>query len=505
MSDASVSHVVHADTPDPRRWFALVVIGIAQLMVILDASIVNIALPHASLPKALGGLAIAQKNYQWAITAYTLTFGGFLLLGGRVGDYMGRKKSFLIGLLGFAGASLLGGLAQNQQWLFGARALQGLFGALLAPAALSLISVTFTDSKERARAFGVYGALAGVGGAIGLIAGGLLTQYLSWRWCLFVNTPMAIIAFTLAIPNVKESKVEGHPHYDVPGALSATAGMLSVVFGVSQASTDGWGSTSAWPFLVLGAVLLAVFFVIQSRITSPLLPLRLITDRVRAGAFLAQLFVGLGLFGMFLFMTFYFQDIEQYSAVKTGLLFMPFSVGVILAAGFTSQLLPKIGPRLLASTGSFMAAAGMFYLSFIKVDSSYVSSVMPAMIVTSVGLGIAFVSIASTALFNVRPQDTGAASAVLTTSQQIGGSFGTAISNTIVVSSGTAFLVAALHSHPSANAHAKLLLMATAHVHGYDESFRFGALMLLLAAVSFFALVNIDRDHLGQHDEAVTP
>jgi EmrB/QacA subfamily drug resistance transporter len=504
MSDASVSHVVHADTPDPRRWFALVVIGIAQLMVILDASIVNIALPHASLPKALGGLAIAQKNYQWAITAYTLTFGGFLLLGGRVGDYMGRKKSFLIGLLGFAGASLLGGLAQNQQWLFGARALQGLFGALLAPAALSLISVTFTDSKERARAFGVYGALAGVGGAIGLIAGGLLTQYLSWRWCLFVNTPMAIIAFVLAIPNVKESKVEGHPHYDVPGALSATAGMLSVVFGVSQASTKGWGYSYAWPFLVLGAVLLAIFFLIQARITSPLLPLRLITDRVRAGAFLAQLFVGLGLFGMFLFMTFYFQDIEQYSAVKTGLLFMPFSVGIILAAGFTSQLLPKIGPRLLATSGTLMAAVGMLYLSFIKVDSSYLSSVMPAMIVTSVGLGMAFVSIASTALFNVRPEDTGAASAVLTTSQQIGGSFGTALSNTIVVSSGTAFLVAALRAHPSASARAKLLFMATAHVHGYDESFRFGALMLLLAAVSFFALVNIDRDHLGQHDEAAT-
>jgi EmrB/QacA subfamily drug resistance transporter len=418
---------------------------------------------------------------------------------------MGRKKSFLIGLLGFAGASLLGGLAQNQQWLFGARALQGLFGALLAPAALSLISVTFTDSKERARAFGVYGALAGVGGAIGLIAGGLLTQYLSWRWCLFVNTPMAIIAFCLAIPNVKESKVVGHPHYDVPGALSATVGMLSVVFGVSQASTQGWGSTSAWPFLLLGALLLAIFFVIQSRITSPLLPLRLITDRVRAGAFLAQLFVGLGLFGMFLFMTFYFQDVEQYSAVKTGLLFMPFSVGIILAAVVASQLLPKIGPRPLATAGTLMAAAGMFYLSFIKVDSSYIASVMPAMIVTSLGLGMAFVSIASTALFNVRPQDTGAASAVLTTSQQIGGSFGTAISNTIVVSSGTAFFVAALKAHPSATARAKVLLKATAHVHGYDESFRFGALMLLLAALSFFALVNIDRHHLGQHDEAMIP
>ena len=244
---------------------------------------------------------------------------------------------------------------------------------------------------------------------------------------------------------------------------------------------------------------------IQSRIKSPLLPLRLITDRVRAGAFLAQLLVGLGLFGMFLFMTFYFQDVEQYSAVKTGLLFMPFSVGVILAAGFASQLLPKIGPRPLATGGTLMAAAGMFYLSFIKVDSSYVGSVMPALIVTSLGLGLAFVSIASTALFNVRPQDTGAASAVLTTSQQIGGSFGTAISNTIVVSSGTAFLVGALKAHPSATARAQLLLKAAAHVHGYDDSFRFGALMLALASLAFFALVNIDRHHLAQHDEAAIP
>jgi predicted MFS family arabinose efflux permease len=279
--------------------------------------------------------------------------------------------------------------------------------------------------------------------------------------------------------------------------------MLSVVFGVSQASTDGWGSTSAWPYLVLGAVLLVVFFVIESRIKEPLLPLRLITDRVRAGAFLAQLFVGLGLFGMFLFMTFYFQNVEQYSAVKTGLLFMPFSLGIIVAAGMTSQWLPKIGPRPLATAGNLMAALGMLYLSFIKVDSSYVSSVMPAMIVTSLGLGVAFVSIASTALFNVRPEDTGAASAVLTTSQQIGGSFGTAIANTIVVSSGTAFMVAALKAHPSISSKAKLLVIATSHVHGYDESFRFGSLMLFIAALAFFGLVNIDKDHLAQHDEAV--
>jgi len=494
------NNVVHAEAPDPRRWFALFVIAIAQLMVILDSSIVNIALPHAALPKSLGGLGISTHNYQWAVTAYTLTFGGFLLLGGRIGDYVGRKKAFLIGLVGFAGASLLGGLAQSQQWLFGARALQGVFGALLAPAALSLISVTFTDSKERAKAFGVYGALSGVGAAIGLIAGGLLTQYLSWRWCLFVNTPMALIALFLAIPNVKESKVEGHPHYDVPGALTATVGMVAVVYGVSQASTHSWGSIDAWPFIVAGAGLLAVFFVIEAQVKQPLLPLRLLADRVRAGAYLTQLLVALALYGMFLWITFYFQDIHQFSAVKSGLLFMPFSLGVILAAGVTSQLLPKIGPRPVATVGCLMSAVGMFLLSQLTTTSSYYSHVMPSTIITSLGLGLAFVSLASTALFNVEGRDTGAASAVLSSSQQIGGSFGTAIQNTIVVSSAGAFTAAALAKGKSVNQ----ALIAASQVHGYDEAFRFGALMFVIAAGVFYFLVNIDRHHLAQHDDAPT-
>jgi EmrB/QacA subfamily drug resistance transporter len=501
MSDSAVNNVVHADIPDPRRWFALVVIAIAQLMVVLDASIVNIALPHAALPRALGGLAIAPKNYQWAITAYTLTFGGFLLLGGRVGDYMGRKKAFLIGLVGFASASLLGGFSVNQQMLFGARALQGIFGALLAPAALSLISITFTDSKERAKAFGVYGALSGVGAAIGLIAGGLLTQYLSWRWCLFVNTPMAIIALFLAIPNVHESKVEGHPHYDVPGALTATLGMVSIVFGVSQASTYAWGSLSAWPYIALGVALLFVFFQIEARVKSPLLPLRLLTDRVRAGSYLSQIFVGLGLFGMFLFLTFYFQDVHQYSAVKSGLLYLPFSVGVILGAGAASQILPKFGPRLIATVGSLMGALGLLLLSFLAPNSSYLTRVMPAMIIGSLGLGVTFVAVASTALFNVRPEDAGAASAVLNTAQQIGGSFGTAIQNTIYVTSASAFVAAALR--PGLTRSSLIALHIAGAVHGYDLAFRFGALMVFLAAVSFYLFVNIDRHHLGQHDEVV--
>ena len=493
-------NVVPASAPDPRRWLALFVIAIAQLMVVLDASIVNIALPHAALPKALGGLNIARQNYQWAVTAYTITFGGFLLLGGRVGDYLGRKKAFLIGLTGFAAASLLGGFAQNQQWLFGARALQGVFGALLAPAALSLISVTFTDSKERAKAFGVYGALSGVGAAIGLIAGGLLTQYFSWRWCLFVNTPMAIFALLMAIPNVKESKVEGHPHYDVPGAITATLGMVGVVYGVSEASTKGWGSTSAWPFIVAGAVLLGVFLLIENYKKQPLLPLRLLADRIRGGAYLAQIFITLGLYGMFLFMTFYFQDVHGYSAVKSGLLFLPFSLGIIVSAGVTSQLLPKFGPRPLATIGAAMGAAGLYYLSMFHANSTYVAHVMPAMIVASLGMGFMFVSISSTALFNIAPEDTGAASAVLSTTQQVGGSFGTAIQNTIAVSSAAAFLTGVSKSDLANKAKA-ISIHNAALVHGYSEAFRFGSLMMVLAGVLFFLLVNIDRHHLGQHDE----
>jgi EmrB/QacA subfamily drug resistance transporter len=414
---------------------------------------------------------------------------------------MGRKKAFLIGLVGFASASLLGGFSVNQQMLFGARALQGIFGALLAPAALSLISITFTDSKERAKAFGVYGALSGVGAAIGLIAGGLLTQYLSWRWCLFVNTPMAIIALFLAIPNVHESKVEGHPHYDVPGALTATLGMVSIVFGVSQASTYAWGSLSAWPYIALGVALLFVFFQIEARVKSPLLPLRLLTDRVRAGSYLSQIFVGLGLFGMFLFLTFYFQDVHQYSAVKSGLLYLPFSVGVILGAGAASQILPKFGPRLIATVGSLMGALGLLLLSFLAPNSSYLTRVMPAMIIGSLGLGVTFVAVASTALFNVRPEDAGAASAVLNTAQQIGGSFGTAIQNTIYVTSASAFVAAALR--PGLTRSSLIALHIAGAVHGYDRAFRFGALMVFLAAVSFYLFVNIDRHHLGQHDEVV--
>jgi predicted MFS family arabinose efflux permease len=280
--------------------------------------------------------------------------------------------------------------------------------------------------------------------------------------------------------------------------------MLSVVFGVSKAAVDGWGATSAWPYMALGAALLVFFFILESRVKQPLLPLRLLSNRVRAGAYIAQLFVALGLFGMFLWLTFFFQRINGFTPLKSGLLFLPFSLSVIISAGSVSKLLPKYGPRLLATVGALMGSTGLFLLSFIKPDSSYLGHVMPAMIITALGIGMVFVSVSSTGLFNIQPQDTGAASAVISAAGQLGGSFGTAIQNTIAVSSATAFIASQLH-HPTLEFSSKAALLNAASVHGYDMALRFGSLMVFLAAVSFYILANIDRHHLGQHDEAPTP
>lgn len=476
-------------TPDPRRWFALVTIALAQLMVVLDSSIVNIALPHAQL-----ALHISDANRQWAITAYTLTFGGFLLLGGRISDFIGRKKAFMIGLGGFAFASLLGGLAWNQQALFAARGLQGVFGALLAPAALSLLSVTFTDAKERAKAFAVYGALSGVGAAIGLIMGGLLTQYANWRWCLLVNTPMAIIAIFLTRKNVRESRVtKGDTRYDVPGAITATGGMLAIVYGVSEASTKGWASTSALTFMLSGAALIGLFFFLETRVPHPLLPLRLF-NRIRGGAYLSSILAGMGIFGMFLFMTFYFQNIHGYSAVKSGLCFLPFSLCVIVSAGSASKLLPKIGPRPLATIGLIMAAFGLLYLSTLTATSSYATHVLPGLMLMSLGLGGVFVSQSTTALHATPFHDIGAASALLNTSSQIGGSFGTAIQNTVAVTATGNFLAVAM-AKPMTQLTPQLQAAAT--VHGFDMAFRMGSIFVLASAVAFYLLCNIERHELG--------
>ena len=380
---------VGEDRPDPRRWWALVVIAVAQLMVVLDASIVNIALPSAQ-----SDLHIDNADRQWVITAYTLAFGGLLLLGGRIADYTGRKRAFVIGLIGFAAASGLGGVAINSGMLFGARALQGAFAALLAPAALSLVSVTFTDTKERARAFGVYGAISGGGAAIGLILGGVLTEYASWRWCLLVNIPIAVIAAVVALRVVKESRSHGSTSYDVPGAVLVTLGLVLLVYGFTQAAKPGvgWLAPITLALLAAAVVLLIAFVFVEARSAHPLLPLRVLADRNRAGAYLSSLFVGAGLFAMFLFLTYYFQQNLGYSALRSGLAFLPFSAGIIVAAILASTLLPRLGPRALLIPGGILSTAGLAYLVTLTESTSWLTHVLPAEIAISLGLGLIFVT-----------------------------------------------------------------------------------------------------------------
>lgn len=489
LTEAFESPPSHPETdgPDPRRWVALAVIAVAQLMVVLDASIVIIALPSAQR-----SLHISTDNRQWVMTAYTLAFGGLLLLGGRIADYVGRKRIFVVGLLGFAASSALGGVAVNAPMLFGARALQGAFAALLAPAALSLITVTFTEVKERATAFGVYGGISGGGAAIGLIAGGLLTQYASWRWCLLVNVPIAIATALVALPIVHESKAHGNTSYDIPGAITVTGGLLALVYGFTRAAASSWTATDTLLYLGIGVVLLAVFVAIELRATNPLLPMRVILERTRGGSFLSSLMVGSGLMGMFLFLTYYFQGNLGYSALKTGFAFLPFSAGIIMAAGVSSRLLPRTGPRPIMVTGFGAAALGMLWLTQIGADTSYALHVLPAEILISIGMGLAFVPMSSTALFGVSHHDAGVASATLNATQQVGGSLGTALLNTVFASSTAAYLATRVNTPANREA---------AQIHGYVVGFVIGAGCLVVAMLSALFLVKASKSDMESLDE----
>jgi EmrB/QacA subfamily drug resistance transporter len=473
-----------------RRWLALAVIAISQLLIVLDATIVNIALPTAQ--KALD---ISDADRQWMITAYTLAFGGLLLLGGRIADYTGRKRAFIIGLLGFAAASALGGLAQNEGMLFSARALQGAFGALMAPAALSLLTVTFTEAKDRARAFGVYGAVAGGGGAVGLLLGGVLTEYASWRWTLLVSTPIAIVAALAAARFVGESRAEGNTRYDLPGAVTVSGGLVALVYAFTKASTDGWGASVTVGFLIAAAVLLVAFVVIEMRTSHPLLPMRVVLDRNRGGAFLSALLVGVGMFGVFLFLTFYLQVTLGYSALMTGVAFLPFTFGIIAGAGVSAQLLTRVGPRALMVSGLALVALGMVMLTRIGVDTSFWTHVFPAELVISFGMGVVFGPMSNTALVGVADHDAGVASALINTTQQIGGSLGTALLNTIF----TSVVAGYITSHQgSLTSPAQLPALQTqATVHGYTIAFWVSAGLIGLAAVIALVLVRASKDEVA--------
>ena len=472
----------------PSRWLALAVIAVSQLLIVLDATIVNIALPTAQT-----ALHISDADRQWMITAYTLAFGGFLLLGGRIADYTGRKRAFIIGLLGFAAASALGGIAQNAGMLFSARALQGAFGALMAPAALSLLTVTFTEAKERARAFGVYGAIAGGGGAVGLLLGGVLTEYASWRWTLLVSTPIAIVAAVAATRFVGESRAEGNTRYDLPGAVTSTGGLVALVYGFTKAASDGWDASVTIAFLIAAAVLLVAFVVIELRSSHPLLPMRVILDRNRGGAYLSALLIGVGMFGVFLFLTFYLQVTLGYSALMTGVAFLPFTLGIIGGAGVSSQLTTRVGPRVLMFSGMLLSAIGMVLLTRIGVDTGFWTHVFPAELVISFGMGVTFGPMSNTALVGVGDHDAGVASALINTTQQIGGSLGTALLNTIF----TSVVAGYFADHQGAQLPA---VQAAGTVHGYTVAFWVSAGMIGLAAVIALTLVRASREEVANSD-----
>jgi EmrB/QacA subfamily drug resistance transporter len=471
--------------PDPRRWLILVIVVIAQLMVVLDASIVTIALP--SIQRSLH---MSVANRQWVITAYTLAFGGLLLLGGRIADFRGRRRMLVVGLIGFAAASALGGSAVDQGMLFGARALQGAFAALMAPAALSILTTTFQhDPGERAKAFGAYGAVSGAGAAIGALAGGVLTEYASWRWCLLINVPIALLAAVASWRVIGESRASGTTRYDIPGVLLSTAGLVSLVYGFTKAVTDGWSSTPTLTLIAVGVILLAAFVVVEARSASPLLPLRVVLERNRGGAYLAALLNVVGLFAMFIFLSYYMQQVLHYSAAKAGVAFLPFAVGVIVAAGASTSLLPKIGPRVAITVGLFTSALGLLWLTQIGVHSSYWTHLFPQQIVMSLGLGLAFPALSSTALTKVREQDSGVASAMVNTTQQVGASLGAALLNTIAATATATYLA----SHGPR-------LAPNAVVHGFTVAFAVGAAIVAAGAIASAVLINAKAENLSDPD-----
>ena len=476
-------------SPDSARWKALITICVAQLMVVLDATVVNIALPSAQ--KDLG---FSDANRQWVVTAYTLAFGGLLLFGGRIADMWGRKRSFITGLLGFAAASGLAGAAGGFGMLMGARALQGVFGALLAPAALSLLTVTFTEAKERSQAFGIYGAISGAGAAVGLILGGVLTEFLSWRWTMYVNLFFAVPAVFGALYFVHErAEHRNRDRLDIPGVLLASAGLISLVYGFNKAETSGWSASSTVGFLIAAVVLLAGFVWVESVTPKPLLPLRVVTNRNRGGAYLTLALAIIGMYGMFLFLTYYLQTVKEYSALRAGFAFLPMVAGMMTGATqIGTRLALRVPPRRLMVPGLLVGAAGMTWLTRITPTGNYASTVLPAIFVLGLGLGTMFMPAMNVATHGVRPTDAGVASAMVNTSQQVGGSIGTALLNTVAASATTAW-IAGHAAGPTTDG--PKAFRDQAAVHGYTVAFWWAVGFLLAAAVVAAVLIDAGPEH----------
>jgi EmrB/QacA subfamily drug resistance transporter len=466
---------------DRRRWLILGVIGLAQLMVVLDVTVMNIALPSAQR-----ALDFTTADRQWVVTAYTLAFGSLLLLGGRLSDLLGRKVTFMIGLLGFAGVSAIGGASVNFTMLITARACQGAFGAILVPSALSLLTTTFSDPKDRGKAFGVYGAIAAAGGAVGLLLGGALTEYLSWRWTLYINLVFAGLAFVGAAMLLKRQPSPVKPHLDIPGVLAVSGAVFCLVYGFSNAATHNWHTPSTYGFLAAGVILLIAFAFWQGRAAHPLLPPRVALDRNRGGAYLSMLIASMGMFGTFLFLTYYLQETLRYSPVVTGFAFLPFAGGIAISANLsTIVLMPRVGPKPIVTAGMLVGAGAMTWFAHLGVHTGYTAGVLGPIILTGVGLGMVIAPSINTGTYGVAPQDAGVASATVTVGQQLGASIGTSFLNTIFAGAITSYVAAHLVLARTVGPKA---LTGLALAHAYDTAFWWTAGILAVGAVVAFSL-----------------
>jgi EmrB/QacA subfamily drug resistance transporter len=496
MSDAT-----SISSPPDRRWLILGVIGLGQVMVIMSLTVMNIALLAAQQ-----ALHFSTADRQWVITAYSLAFGSLLLLGGRLADLLGRKVTFLTGLAGFACASAIGGASVNFVMLITARACQGAFAALLVPAALSILTTTFTEPNDRSRAFAVYGAIAGAGGAVGLLLGGALTQYLSWRWTLYVNLIFAGVAFAGGALLLTRQRSQARRRLDIPGALLASGGMFCLVYGFANAASHSWATPSTYGFLAAGGVLLAAFAWWMSRAAHPLLPPRVVLDRNRGGAYLSMLVASVGLFGIFLFLTYYLQQTLRYSPLVTGVAVLPLSAGLIVASNLsTIVLMPRVGPKPLVASGMLAAAGGAVWLAQLGSHTGYAAGVLGAIILAGLGLGLVIAPVINTGTFGVAPQDAGEASATVTVGQQLGASVGTALLSTIFATAVTSYITAHLAVARIIGSQA---LTGLALAHGYATVFWWTAGIFAVGAVVGGILLRpgplVPRGTRSQADGTVT-
>jgi EmrB/QacA subfamily drug resistance transporter len=479
--------------PEPNRWLVLVLVCIAQFMVVLDATIVNVALP--SIQK---GLHFSPTSLQWIVNGYTLMFGGFLLLGGRLSDLLGRQRLFIAGVVVFTCASLVNGIATSADVLIAGRALQGLGGALVSAAALSIVTTTFAEGRERTKALGVWSAIAAGGAAAGLVIGGFLTETLSWRWVFFVNLPIGIAAALLSLRFVPNSRAEERPAtYDAAGAVTVTGGLLVLVYAIVKAQTYGWGSGKTFGLFVLAVVLLAAFVVIERRSKAPLIRLGIFRMRSLSGSNGAMLLVASGLFAMFYFASLYLQEVLGYKPLRAGLAFVPFTLGIIVGAGLSQALIQRIGIRAVTFIGITMGTVGLLYFARLPTHGTYLSDLLPTIVVVSIGMGMTFVPCTLLATTNVQPEDAGLASGLFNTSQQVGGALGLAILSTLATSR---------TSHLLHGRHVSVGVHASALTKGYHVAFAVGAAMLAAAAlVLALTIRKRDVEQIDSGNVSLTP